>query len=161
MYTVAHTTEKMLADFRSDTVTTPCKAMLEYMTNSPVGDDVFSEDPTTLHLESLVAQMTGKAAALFVATGTMSNQLALKSQLTGPCSVVMSRKCHINMYEANALAMHTGAVSIPIDTDFLTLADVQKYAIVDDDVHHAPTQLVVLENTMNGKVYATKQGAIN
>lgn len=152
MYKTAITNIEIIADFRSDTVTVPTPGMLAAMMKSAVGDDVFSEDATVNLLESTICKLTAKPAALFCTTGTMSNQLAIMSQVSGISSILMSRKAHVNVYEANGIARHCGAVSIPIDVDFLSKADVDKYAILDDDVHHAPTKLIALENPMNGKV---------
>lgn len=98
IYSPSNSSHNTIADFRSDTVTTPTEEMLNQMVVSKVGDDVFQDDPTTLHLESLMAEITGKEAALFVLSGTMSNQLALISQLTNPSSVILPRKSHINVY---------------------------------------------------------------
>jgi len=69
-------------DFRSDTVTVPTAEMLQAMITAEVGDDVKNEDPTVLQLQEKVAKLCGKEAALFVCSGTMSNQLAIRTHIT-------------------------------------------------------------------------------
>ena len=84
-----------LFDFRSDTVTRPTPAMLQAMLNARVGDDVFGDDPTVQQLEEEVADLLGKEAAIFVASGTMSNQLAMRVHV-GPLDEVMcDHRAHI------------------------------------------------------------------
>lgn len=97
MYNIPTTSSEIVADFASDTMTKPCVSMLARMAASPVGDNVFDECPTTSFLESHVASITGKEAALFVTSCTMANQLALISQIQNPASILLSRKTHINM----------------------------------------------------------------
>lgn len=82
-------------------MTTPTLAMLSAIQNTTLLDDVFEEDPTTIDLEAHVASLTGKEAGLFVLSGTMGNQLALRSLLTQPPhSVLTDHRSHINKYEA-------------------------------------------------------------
>ena len=71
-------------DFRSDTVTQPTAAMWEAMHKVPVGDDVLGDDPTVIELQERVASMFGKEAGLFVASGTMSNAIALRTHTAWP-----------------------------------------------------------------------------
>ena len=88
-------------DLRSDTQTTPTAAMLAAVANTTLDDDVYGEDQTTIDLEAHVAALTGKEAALFVLSGTMGNQLALRSLLTcPPHGVLCDHRSHIYKYEA-------------------------------------------------------------
>lgn len=87
-------------DFRSDTVTLPSKQMLEKMLSAKLGDDVFQEDIETNEFEEKVAKLTGKESALFCVSGTLSNQLALRSWLRGALEgVVLDKRSHIYKYE--------------------------------------------------------------
>ncbi|KAI8909152.1 pyridoxal phosphate-dependent transferase [Gorgonomyces haynaldii] len=146
---------KIVADFRSDTVTKPTEQMLKQMLESAVGDDVFHEDPTVNALEERVAAMAGKEAGLFCASGTMTNQLAIRCHLQQPpYSVVIDHRAHVDQYEGCSIAFHTGARTISVKPKgrFLTGSEVEQALVLDDDVHHAPTKLVCLENTLGGAV---------
>lgn len=82
-------------------MTRPTPAMLEAIVNTTLLDDVMGEDPTTNELEALMADLTGKEAALFVLSGTMGNQVGLRTLLAGPPhSVLMDRRSHVFQYEA-------------------------------------------------------------
>lgn len=128
--------------------------MLKYMLSCKTGDDVYKEDPTVTRLERLTAKMCGKDDALFCASGTMSNQLAIRALLKSPpYSVVMDAKSHINTYEQCGVAFHTGAQTIAIRTESsLSKELIEKYANLIHDDHFAPTELIVLENTLNGDI---------
>ncbi|KAI1776520.1 threonine aldolase [Hypoxylon cercidicola] len=143
-------------DLRSDTMTTPTMAMLSAIQNTTLLDDVFEEDPTTTDLEAHVAWLTGKEAGLFVLSGTMGNQLALRSLLTQPPhSVLTDHRSHIIKYEAGGVASLSGAMVIPVvpsNGRYLTLADVRAHAVLSDDVHACPTRVVSLENSLGGLV---------
>ncbi|MFA5833097.1 MAG: low-specificity L-threonine aldolase [Bacteroidota bacterium] len=89
-------------DLRSDTVTKPSKAMREAMANAEVGDDVFGEDPTVNKLQETVASLLGKEKALFVPSGCMSNQLALKAHTEMGDEVIMEQDAHMFNYETAA-----------------------------------------------------------
>ncbi|KAJ9635338.1 hypothetical protein H2204_005899 [Knufia peltigerae] len=143
-------------DFRSDVVTTPTESMLNAIANTTLRDDVFVEDPTTNDLESHVASLSGHEAALLVMSGTMGNQVALRTHLTGPPhSVLCDRRGHIFNYEAGGISTISGAMLIavaPSNGHHLTLEDVQKHAILSDDVHACPTTVISLENTLDGMI---------
>ncbi|KAI0873947.1 pyridoxal phosphate-dependent transferase [Hypoxylon argillaceum] len=143
-------------DFRSDTMTTPTAAMLHAIHTTTLLDDVFQEDPTTMALEAHVAALTGKEAGLFVLSGTMGNQIALRSLLTQPPhGVLCDRDSHIVKYEAGGVASLCGALLTairPSNGRYLTLEDVQKNAVLSDDVHACPTRVISLENSLNGMV---------
>ncbi|QJW48827.1 hypothetical protein HA075_26475 [bacterium BFN5] len=88
-----------LIDLRSDTVTQPTSAMRLAMYQAEVGDDVYGEDPTVLRLEALGAEITGKEAALFVASGTMGNQLAVMTHTQRGDEIICEANSHIFYYE--------------------------------------------------------------
>ncbi|EME87306.1 uncharacterized protein MYCFIDRAFT_158552 [Pseudocercospora fijiensis CIRAD86] len=144
-------------DFRSDTITKPNGRMLEAVAATTLADDVFQEDPTTNDLEKLIVSITGKEAALFVLSGTMGNQVAIRTHLQGPPhSVVADHRAHIVEYEAGGVASLCGAMCkgvIPSNGKYLTLEDVQKAVDLRDDIHGCPTKLISLENTLGGVIY--------
>ncbi|KAI6032022.1 pyridoxal phosphate-dependent transferase [Pisolithus microcarpus] len=133
----------------------PTKEMYEYATKASLGDAVF-HDPSTQALETHMAQLTGKEAALLVASGTMSNQLAIRTHLRQPpFSVVCDGRSHINKYESGGAALHTGAHLIPIvpsNRHHLTLKDISPHVVLGEDIHSAPTRLICLENTVDGLI---------
>ncbi len=148
----------MLIDLRSDTVTKPSPAMLDFMQQAPVGDDVFGEDPTINALEQKVAELFGMDNALFCPTGTMANQLAIKCHTQPGDEVICEFSSHVYQYEAGGIAFHSGcqAKALVGDRGRLT-ADQIRQAINPVDIHKAPTRLVCLENTANrggGSCYA-------
>lgn len=93
-----------MIDLRSDTVTRPTPAMREAMANAVVGDDQYGEDPTVHELEALAARMLGKEAAVFVASGTMGNLVALLTHCGRGDEVIMGDECHIFWYESGGAA---------------------------------------------------------
>ncbi|KAF5356333.1 hypothetical protein D9756_004250 [Leucocoprinus leucothites] len=142
--------------FISDTVTVPSEEMFIYAAQATLGDDVYFE-PSTAALENHVAKLVGKEAALFMQSGTQSNQIALRTHLTQPpYSIICDKRAHIFKYEAGGAAFHSNAHAIPIDPankHHLTLEEVQENVIMGTDVHFAPTQVVALENTLNGTIF--------
>ncbi|KAI4207712.1 MAG: hypothetical protein LQ349_009824 [Xanthoria aureola] len=143
-------------DFRSDVVTTPTPSMLDAIRNCTLLDDVFTEDPTTISLESHISDLTGFPAALLVTSGTQGNQLSIRTHMTQPPhSILADSRSHIYQWEAGGICSLTGAFPIqvvPQNDHHLTLLDVKKHAVLDDDVHHCPTRLISLENTLNGSI---------
>jgi threonine aldolase len=143
-------------DFRSDTMTTPNASMLQAIINTTLMDDVVLEDPTTNALEAHIAQLTGHEAGLLVMSGTMGNQVALRTHLISPpYSVLCDHRSHIVKYEAGGVSMISGAMTLPIhptNNHHLTLSDIQAHAIISDDVHACPTRVISLENTLNGTI---------
>ena len=91
----------MTIDLRSDTVTRPGKAMLDAMFSAGIGDDVFGEDPTVNELETHTATLFGKEAGLFCPSGTMSNQLAIKSQSVHGQEIICDQQAHVYLYEGD------------------------------------------------------------
>src|SRR5215208_6960392 len=99
----------MTIDFRSDTVTKPTKGMLEVMMNAPVGDDVFSEDPSINELEKLSSDMFGMEAGLFCPSGTMTNQIAIKCHTQPGDEVICDESAHVYQYEGGGIAFNSSA----------------------------------------------------
>ncbi|KAH7413517.1 l-allo-threonine aldolase [Cadophora sp. MPI-SDFR-AT-0126] len=143
-------------DFRSDVVTRPTMAMLLAIMKTTLQDDVYREDFTTSSLENHVARLAGHEAGLFVLSGTMANQLALRTHLNNPPeSLMCDARSHIIHWEAGGLA-NTGAMIqsvAPRNGEFLTLEDIKAKAILTDDVHKSPTTVISLENTIFGLVH--------
>jgi threonine aldolase len=140
-----------MIDLRSDTVTQPTPAMRAAMMAAPLGDDVFRDDPTVLELEATAARMLGKEAGLYVPTGTMANQLALRVHCRHGDEVVAHRRCHIFNYETGAAAALAGVQLRTIDSDDgnMTPEAVAAQLRISDDTHVANTALLAFENTHN------------
>lgn len=136
-------------DLRSDTVTRPSPAMREAMAKAEVGDDVFGEDPTIRILESEVAKLLGKEAALYVSSGTQANQLALALHTRPGDSVLAEDDVHCFIFEAGGAAALSG-----IQFDFLGPSGTWKAEDIPakvrpDNLHSSPTKVFVVENTHN------------
>jgi threonine aldolase len=136
-------------DLRSDTVTRPTAAMRRAMAEAPVGDDVYGEDPSVNQLQETSARLLGKEAALFVPSGSMANQAALRT-LSRPGDVVLAgENAHLMLYESGAPWGLWGVQVQPIGRGgFFDAADVRA-AIHPDDAHFAPTRVLAFENTHN------------
>ncbi len=139
-------------DLRSDTVTQPTAAMLEAMVRAPLGDDVFGDDPTVNRLQTHVAELLGKERALFVPSGTMANQLAVRAHTRAGDEILLHHRSHIYNYEGGGAAALAGVSlrtikssdgSLPVDVVDASLH-------LSTDPHFAPTSLVCFENTNNG-----------
>jgi len=139
-----------MIDFRSDTVTLPTPAMLAYMQSAPVGDDVFGEDPSINALEAKTAGLFGMEAGLFCPSGTMTNQLAIKTHTQAGDEVICEELSHIYQYEGGGIASNSGAsVKLLHGNRGRITADQVLAAIHPDDVHKPISKLVSLENTCN------------
>src|SRR5439155_12314334 len=103
-----------VVDLRSDTVTTPTPEMRRAMADAEVGDDVYGEDPTVNRLESLAAALMGKQAALYVPSGTMANQLAIRVQTTPGSEVLCQDRAHVYRYEAASAPLNSGVQMHPL-----------------------------------------------
>ena len=152
-----------LIDLRSDTVTQPTPAMRAAMAAAPVGDDVLERDPTTRELEGAVAQLLGKEEALFMPSGTMSNQTALRAHTQPGDEVILEAGAHIYYYESGAPAALSGVMCRCIAgvEGVFTAADLES-VLRPANVHYAPSRLVCLENTHNrggGSVWTLAQTA--
>jgi len=139
-----------MIDFRSDTVTLPTPAMLAYMQAAPVGDDVFGEDPSINALEAKTAKLFGMEAGLFCPSGTMTNQLAIKTHTQAGDEVICEELSHIYQYEGGGIASNSGcSVKLLRGSRGRITADQVLAAIHPDDVHKPISRLVSLENTCN------------
>jgi threonine aldolase len=147
----------MWIDLRSDTVTRPSPGMREAMARADVGDDVYGEDPSVNALEARVAEMMGKEAGLFVPSGTMSNQLAVKAHTEPGDEVILERGAHIANNESGAPAVLSSVMLQPIDgTRGALPVEAVARAIRARTMHTPGTALVCVENTHNragGAVY--------
>jgi threonine aldolase len=146
-----------MIDLRSDTLTKPTPGMLAAMTAAAVGDDVYGEDPTVNDLERRTADLFGMEAGLFVPSGTMGNQIAVRVHCRPQDEVLLEATSHIYQWEAGGPAALSGVTCRPLpgrngllgECDFADM-------IRPDDVHAVRTRLVCLENTHNrggGTVY--------
>ncbi len=134
-------------DLRSDTVTRPTPAMREAMAQAEVGDDVYGEDPSVNRLQELAARLLGKPAALFVPSGTMGNQASLRA-VTRPGDIVLAGEgAHVLVYESGAAAALSGLQIQTIGRGGLFDGADVAAAIQPDEVHHARTRVVSVENT--------------
>jgi len=142
---------KRIVDLRSDTVTQPTPEMREAMFKAEVGDDVFGDDPTVNRLEAMAAERMSKEAALFVASGTMGNLVALLTHCQRGHEVILGDQSHTFLNEAGGAAalggIHPHTVKNQADGTLL-LSDLRA-AIREADVHHPRTRLICLENTHN------------
>ena len=139
-----------MIDFRSDTFTKPSPGMLEAMLTADVGDDVFGEDPTVNLLEEMTAKMFGMEAGLYCASGTMTNQVAIKSHTQPAEEVICHKLSHVYIYEGGGIAFNSGCQVKPLEgIQGKITAQQVKEAINPDDIHKAKSSLVSLENTAN------------
>lgn len=143
-----------MIDLRSDTVTRPTQAMLNAMISAETGDDVYGDDPTVNQLEAEAARLSGKAAALFLPTGTQANLVALLCHCQRGEEYIVGQLAHNYKYEAGGAAVLGSIQPQPIvaAADGSLPLDVVAQFIKPDDVHFAITRLLSLENTHNGKV---------
>ncbi len=136
-------------DLRSDTVTKPTPAMRKAMAEAEVGDDVYAEDPTVNRLEALAAEMLGLEAALFMPSGTMTNQVALMLHLKRGLEVIAPKGAHIYEYEPGSLAVLSGGTIRIVEAPYGVPDPEAVRAAIHTSVHQAPTGLISLENTHN------------
>ena len=146
-----------MIDLRSDTVTKPTPAMRRAMMDAEVGDDVYGEDPTVNRLEQRAAEITGKEAALFVPTGTMGNNIAVKIHTEHGQEVICEARSHLLNYELAMMAWFSGCVArpLPAEDGILTWEQIKR-EIRPLGPHWAPTGLIEIENTHNmagGTIY--------
>ena len=146
-----------MIDLRSDTVTKPTDAMRKAMARAEVGDDVYGEDPTVNRLQEMVAAMFGKKAALFVPSGTMANQLAIRLHTQPGQEVIVESKAHIVRYEQGAAGALAGVQLHWVDGARGLISPEQvEAAIRPKDPHTIQTALICIENTHNsggGTIY--------
>ncbi|MEO1402276.1 MAG: low-specificity L-threonine aldolase [Cyanobacteria bacterium J06635_1] len=147
----------MLIDLRSDTITQPTPEMREAIANAEVGDDVLGDDPTVKALEDYIAKLLGKEAAVFMPSGTMTNQVALRAHTEPGDEVILESQAHIYYYEGGGPAALSGVMCrlVQGNQGIFTAADLKK-VLRPADVHFPKTKLVCLENTHNrggGQIY--------
>jgi len=147
-------------DLRSDTVTQPTPSMREAMARAVVGDDVLGDDLTVIELQNRVAGLLGKEAALFVPSGTMSNNVAIKSQTNHGDEIVTHRKSHIYLWESGAYASLAGCSVSLVDGDWGQMTPTGVHDAIrktaGSNYHFPDCKLVCVENTANvggGSIY--------
>ncbi len=139
-----------VVDLRSDTVTRPTAGMRRAIAEAEVGDDVFGDDPTVQQLEQRVAREAGKEAALFVTSGTMGNQLAIRVLTERGDEVLLEDESHIFLYEQGGLAANSMCLARAVRAERGALAaEAIESALREPDDHVALLTLVCLENTHN------------
>ncbi|WWC86163.1 uncharacterized protein L201_001036 [Kwoniella dendrophila CBS 6074] len=148
---------KKSRDFRSDTLTLPTDAQLLYSLKATRGDSVYEEDPATIALEERVAKLTGKEAAMFAVSGTMTNQLAIRTHMKQPPhSIITDYRAHVHKMEAGGIAMFSQATThqiFPENGLHLTAQDIEPHLQLGTNIHIAPTKLICLENTLSGMIF--------
>jgi threonine aldolase len=144
-------------DLRSDTVTRPSPAMMEFMMKAAVGDDVLGDDPTVQELESMMAGMFEKEAAIFCPSGTMTNQIAVKAHTQPGEEIICDITSHVYKFEAGGIGFNSGCSVRLIQGDLGRIKPGQvRENINPDNVHYPQTRLVIAENTSNmggGSIY--------
>jgi len=149
-----------IIDLRSDTVTRPTPAMRKAMAEAEVGDDVYREDPTVNTLEKRAAEIFEREAGLFVPSGTMGNQIAIKVHTHHGQEVICEERAHILDYEMAMLSAFSGCLPRAVYAE----GGILKWPLIAPAIrrrsdHHAVTGLISLENTSNlagGTVYPTE-----
>lgn len=148
-------------DLRSDTVTLPSDKMLNTILNAELGDDVFNDDPTVNELQEYAAKLLDKESALFVPSGTMSNQIAIKLQTSPGNEIIVDSNSHIYKYESGAPSLISGVSICPISTeDGLIKPDQVSESIRPDGIMFPDSTLISVENSHNyggGTVYKLDQ----
>lgn len=144
-------------DFRTDTITVPTDEQRQALALASMGDSVYGEDEDTRALEEWIAELTGMEAALFCASGTMTNQLGIRTHLwQPPYSVVTDSRAHVHMLEAGGIASHSMASVNSVfaaNGHHMTVEEVLDNCTLGEDIHTAPTKLVCVENTLSGMIY--------
>ena len=146
--------KRIIADFRSDTVTRPSAGMQRAMLAAELGDDVYGDDPTVNRLESYVADLTGKEAALLCTSGTQSNLVALLAHCQRGDEYIVGQEAHTYKYEGGGAAVLGSIQPQPIEFEADCTLDLDRVRakLKADDAHFARSRLLCLENTCGGKV---------
>ncbi|PZO15642.1 MAG: low-specificity L-threonine aldolase [Leptolyngbya foveolarum] len=139
-----------MIDLRSDTVTQPTAGMRRAMMAAPVGDDVLGDDPTVNALEAYVAELLDKEAAVYMPSGTMTNQVALRVHTQPSDEIILEAEAHIYYYEGGGPAALSGVSCrlLPGNGGVFSAAAVEQ-ALRPQDPHFPQTRLVCVENTHN------------
>jgi threonine aldolase len=142
-----------MIDLRSDTVTRPSEAMRDAARDAAVGDDVYRDDPTVDELERRAADLVGMEAALFVPTGTMGNQVAVRTHTDRGQEIVVDEQAHVVKWELGGVADLSGVQARMVDAGrrAVPTADQVRDAYVEESLHRPGTGLVCLENTHNSR----------
>ena len=144
------TDSQIMIDLRSDTVTKPTPAMRKAMADAEVGDACIDTDPTVDRLERATAEILGKEAAVFVPTGTMANQIALRVHCDHGDGFICEKDCHIYQYEQGAFAALSGLVAQTVAGQGGSMKIDQMDGVVHaEDDHSTRTRLLCIENTHN------------
>ena len=139
-----------MIDLRSDTVTRPSEAMKQAMSSAPLGDDVLGDEPTVMALECKIAELLGKEAAAFTPSGTMANQLAIRSICESGDEIIAHRDSHVIHYETGAPAALSGCMIAPLDGEGgIFEAEQMAAAVRGLDDHNPVDRMVIVENTHN------------
>ncbi len=142
-----------MIDLRSDTVTKPTKEMRGAMAEAEVGDDVYGEDPTVNNLQERAAEIFGKEAALFVPTGSMGNQIAVKLHTKQGDEIIVEERGHIFNWEMGTPAIISGVMIRTVraanDNGMLTWGEIEPNLHINQPYYACPTALICLENTHN------------
>ncbi|MGQ7247373.1 low-specificity L-threonine aldolase [Halomonas sp. V046] len=143
-----------MIDLRSDTVTRPTEAMREAMAIAPVGDDVWGDDPSVERFEAELADRAGFSAAAFFPSGTQSNLTAMLTHCGRGDEVILGQRSHMYRDEGGGAAVLGAIQPQPLEQDEFGRMAVEDIAaaIKGDDIHHARTRLIALENTFQGRV---------
>lgn len=142
-----------MIDLRSDTVTKPTPAMRRAMADAEVGDDVYGEDPTVNRLQERAAELFEKEAAIFVPTGSMGNQIAVKLHTRPGQEVIIEERGHIYNFEMATMAAFSGVLARPVKSNdgsgILTWDEIAPAIHTQSAYYVAPTGLLALENSHN------------
>ena len=140
-----------IIDMRSDTVTLPTDEMRQAMYRAEVGDDVYREDPTINRLEEMAAERMGKEAALFTASGTMSNLITVLTHTDRGDEIILGSEAHMFWHEVGSASVLGGAVMrlIPNDAEGRVDPEDLKGAVRAQNIHYPTSTLFCLENTHN------------
>lgn len=153
-----------MIDLRSDTVTKPTPAMRRAIAAAEVGDDVYGEDPTVNLLQEKAAEIFDKEAALFVPTGSMGNQIAVKLHTRAGDEIIVEERGHIYNWELGMPAVAAGvgvrSVRAASESGMLTWSEIESALHINQPYYACPTGLICLENTHNfggGSVMSAEQ----
>ncbi|TVQ00949.1 MAG: aminotransferase class I/II-fold pyridoxal phosphate-dependent enzyme [Planctomycetaceae bacterium] len=139
-----------MIDLRSDTVTRPTAAMRKFIAEAEVGDDMIDVDPTVERLEKLTAELLGKEAAIFMPSGSMTNQIAIRLHCDRGCEFICDSNSHVYNYEQAAFAQLSGIVARTVDSRHGVIEPEQMDGLIRPiNLHFVRTRLVCLENTHN------------
>ncbi len=142
-----------MIDLRSDTVTKPTPAMRKAMAEAEVGDDVYAEDPTVIRLQEKAAELFGKEAAIFMPTGSMGNQVAVKLHTKPGDEIIVEERGHIFNWEMGSPAVMSGVTIRPVraadKSGILEWSEIEAAVHKNQPYYACPTGLICLENTHN------------